>query len=206
MPIDFSRNYALSTALDPRFKTHPFKNKQYLLDSMAHWVHTVTPSPAVIEPGVPDSIRSNTVDSDSLLVSYADEPPIIMAAGLEQVRFECFLLKREPQEIIGYMGAPTQSIESDPLKWWAANAHLYPHLAKAAAVVLSAPPGSVASEQVFSTVADVYSRPKRNRLSLSNTQKLIFLHKCLPIVEYSYDLISVSPSESNSEIDSDDSD
>jgi hypothetical protein len=72
--------------------------------------------------------------------------------------------------------------------------------------VLSAPPGSVSSEQLFSTVSDVYARPKRNRLSLSNTQKLVFLNKCLPIIDYKYDLADVSTHESDGESDSDVSD
>jgi hypothetical protein len=40
------------------------------------------------------------------------------------------------------MDDATMLIDTDPFKWWANNAYLYPQLAKAAAVVLSAPPDS----------------------------------------------------------------
>ena len=104
------------------------------------------------------------------------------------------------------MGELAVPLEIDPFAWWANRAHHYPRLAKVAAAVLSVPPGSVASEQLFSTVSDVYARPKRNRLSLSNTQKLIFLNKCLPVVDYKYDLVGVSTQESDAGSDSGDSD
>ncbi len=64
----------------------------------------------------------------------------------------------------------------------------------------------MASEQVFSTVSDVYARPKRNRLALSTIQKLVFLNKCLPIIDYKYDLIDACEEESGEERDSSDTD
>jgi hypothetical protein len=103
------------------------------------------------------------------------------------------------------MGELAAPLEIDPFEWWATHAHHYPRLAKVAAAVLSAPPGSVASEQLFSSVSDVYARPKRNRLTLSNTQKFIFLNKCLPMIDFKYDLVDVRTQESSTESDSDDS-
>ncbi len=103
------------------------------------------------------------------------------------------------------MGELALPLDTDPFVWWANNAHHYPRLAKVAAAVLSASPGTVASEQVFSTVSDLYARPKRNRLSLANTQKLVFLHKCLPIIDYKYDLVNVRAQESSAESDTGDS-
>ena len=104
------------------------------------------------------------------------------------------------------MGAEALQPNVDPLAWWASNEHLYPHLSKAAAVVLSAPPGSIASEQLFSTVSDLYARQKRNRLSLSNTKKLVFLNKCMPVIDYKYDLVSVGTQENSAESESSDID
>ena len=177
------------------------------------WVHSMTAVEERVLQGVPipnpthDAVQSTSAaDDDDLLVSYIDEHSCIASSGLEQVHLSLigFHVYVYAQEIAGYMTTSTIPIDSNPFEWWSINAHLYPCLAKAAAIALSGPPSSVASEQLFSSVSDVYSRPKRNRLSLSNTKKLIFLHKCLPIVNYKYDLVHAQ--ENNEISDSDDND
>lgn len=159
---------------------------------VTEWIQSMTAAAEdVVLQSAPiaEPVHANAADDDDLLVSYTDAQPCIASAILDQVHFSIlgFHVHVYAQEIAGYMSAATIPIDSNPYEWWSNNEHLYPHLAKAAAVALSAPPSSVPSEQIFSSVSDVYSRPKRNRLSLQNTQKLIFLHKCLPIINYEYD-------------------
>jgi hypothetical protein len=57
----------------------------------------------------------------------------------------------------GYMSTSTASIDSNPYEWWSNNAHLYPHLAKAAAVALSGPPSSVQRTNLLVGIGCVFA-------------------------------------------------
>jgi len=50
---------------------------------------------------------------------------------------------------------------------------------------LCAPPSSVSSERVFSTVGNIWN-DKRSSLGGENTEKLCFLHDNLPTIEWQY--------------------
>ena len=69
--------------------------------------------------------------------------------------------KRSPQTI-------------DPLCWWKVNGTKYPILSKLVRRFHSCPPGSAASERLFSTAKDV-AGTKRLRLKPENLECLLFL-------------------------------
>nr|CAD2168030.1 unnamed protein product [Meloidogyne enterolobii] len=64
--------------------------------------------------------------------------------------------------------------DSDPLVYWR-NKTLWPNLQQMAKIYLAAPPSSVESERVFSTLGGIY-KPKRTSLKEENAKKQLFLH------------------------------
>lgn len=75
--------------------------------------------------------------------------------------------------------------KANPISWWQEKREVLPLLYNQALIYLSAPVGSVASEQMFSEAGTVNSA-KRNRLNPETTETLIFLHDNLPKLQYSY--------------------
>ena len=70
-------------------------------------------------------------------------------------------------EISTFFSEPLIPLREDPLQWWKTNQQRFPLLAKTAKVYLCAPPTSLPSERLFSTVGDIRSHT-RNRLSPIN--------------------------------------
>ena len=68
------------------------------------------------------------------------------------------------------------------------NKDRFPKLARCARKYLSPPPSSVASEQWFSTVADIYHDKKRYGMKLDTLRRRAFLMKALPAVNFTYEL------------------
>jgi len=52
---------------------------------------------------------------------------------------------------------------------------------------LATPPSSVYSEQIFSTVGNIYA-PKRSCLLPVKVEKLLFLNRNMPLLKYNYDI------------------
>lgn len=87
-----------------------------------------------------------------------------------------YIFIKKIQEIEQYLLDPSLSKDDDPLDYWRIKSNL-PTLRNLARRYLSAPPGSVESERLFSTLGQtgIY-KPKRSRLSGENAEKLLFLH------------------------------
>jgi len=73
-----------------------------------------------------------------------------------------------------YTGKRCANRESDPLKWWPANASCYPTISVLAQKNLCIPATLVPSERVFSVAGLTVSR-LRNSLASSTVDSLIFL-------------------------------
>ncbi|RVE50842.1 hypothetical protein evm_004409 [Chilo suppressalis] len=76
-------------------------------------------------------------------------------------------------------------LHEDPLMWWKVNANKYPHLLPIVRQYLSAPPSSVASEQLFSGAGLIYEE-HRNRLKGLKAAKLLFIKYNLPLFNFEY--------------------
>lgn len=76
-------------------------------------------------------------------------------------------------------------LHEDPLMWWNRNAHKYPHILPIVRQYLSAPPSSVASEQLFSGAGLIYEE-HRNRLKGEKAAKLLFIKYNLPLFNFDY--------------------
>uniref|UniRef100_A0A914L1R5 HAT C-terminal dimerisation domain-containing protein n=1 Tax=Meloidogyne incognita TaxID=6306 RepID=A0A914L1R5_MELIC len=78
------------------------------------------------------------------------------------------------KEINQYLMDSHIARDSDPLVYWR-NKTLWPNLQQMAKIYLAAPPSSVESERVFSTLGGIY-KPKRTSLKEENAKKQLFLH------------------------------
>ena len=92
-------------------------------------------------------------------------------------------------EILRYRSEPVLprrsadgTVFNDPLEWWKARAHSYPHLQAAARKVLCIPATSAPSERVFSQ-AGLTIANQRARMLPQNANNLVFLHDGWPAME-----------------------
>lgn len=89
------------------------------------------------------------------------------------------------RQIKNYFQEKRLPITENPLNWWKTNGHKYTKISATARKYLSAPPGSVPSEQLFSGAGLIYE-PLRNRLEADKAAKLLFLKYNLPLLKFSY--------------------
>jgi hypothetical protein len=87
--------------------------------------------------------------------------------------------------ILEYQKEKRLPLQQDPLKWWQSNGHKYHHIVPLLRQYLSAPPSSVASEQLFSGAGLVYEE-HRNRLRGEKAAKLLFVKYNLPLINFEY--------------------
>jgi len=79
-------------------------------------------------------------------------------------------------EVDRYLSEVNVTRSEDPLIYWAQHKHQYPHLYQLALTFLCSPASSVPCERIFSKAGEVLSK-KRNRLSPSTLEKILFLNK-----------------------------
>ena len=119
-----------------------------------------------------DDIVNNEVECEheSMVLSYLKEPNLpLYTSHPDPVNPEKVIKQR-----------------NDPLQYWKTNEHSKPILSKLARkLFLCAPPGSVASERLFSTAADI-ADGKRNRLLSEKVEMLLFLKKNLLLLNFQY--------------------
>jgi hypothetical protein len=154
-----------STLLDPRFKLAIFDEQQkrdikqmFLthLSAMEYEISLETPNKTIATPNTGSfmELLGNTLTSSST--------------------------NRQPQttgtnsELIDYLNEEVITIQSDPIEWWSTQKHRYPKLVSCAKKFLAPPPGSVASERLFSQAGLLYE-PDRNRLSGKHAEQFLLL-------------------------------
>jgi hypothetical protein len=87
--------------------------------------------------------------------------------------------------ILEYQKEKRLPLQQDPVKWWQSNGHKYHHIVPLVRQYLSAPPSSVASEQLFSGAGLVYEE-HRNRLRGEKAAKLLFVKYNLPLINFEF--------------------
>ena len=107
------------------------------------------------------------------------EEAVVPAAGTDNITNS---RARIITELQCYRTLATISLDSDPMKWWAAHEREYPLLSIMSLKVLSAPPSSVESERVFSHGGNIVTH-HRNRLTAENSSRLIFCNFNLRLLE-----------------------
>ncbi|KAG9261818.1 zinc finger BED domain-containing protein 4-like [Astyanax mexicanus] len=79
-------------------------------------------------------------------------------------------------EVQRYLSDPIIPRTEDPLRFWASQKNVYPHLYHLALEFLCTPASSVPCERIFSKAGEVVTK-KRNQLNPSTVEKILFLNK-----------------------------
>jgi hAT family C-terminal dimerisation region len=87
------------------------------------------------------------------------------------------------QQFATYMNLPRVPRTTDIYGYW--NCSPFPDIEPAAKKYLSAPPASVASEQMFSAAGQIYA-DRRSNLQGENAEKLLFLAYNIRLFGFNY--------------------
>lgn len=173
-----------STALDPRFKSLQHLDATTRLKVYEALTTEIEQAIGPTEPAT--SMESQTVDLEP-----STSPPKEKKSAMTELFGGMFMTHHhEPnpksvakiaeEEMKLFTAVDSIPLDADPLKWWKAHEHEYPHLAMLARRYLAVPGTSVPSERVFSTAGDIVTS-SRSVLSTENVDTLIFLKKNLKI-------------------------
>lgn len=167
--IEKTKHYSIATVLDPRFKLAGFQKKEngvlakeLIIRELAQIVSEVVETPVVEPQNVPstskDSWASVLVDDDSDQLSQDEE-----AEAPYRTELQRYLKEKRVSDL-----------NADPLLYWKVKAAEFPHLGSMVRQYLCPPPGSAASERMFSTGKNVLGT-NRLRLKPVNMEANLFL-------------------------------
>lgn len=89
------------------------------------------------------------------------------------------------KELLAYRTQKRINVDENPLNWWRVHREEFKVLSPIVRRFLSAPPGSVPSEQLFSSAGLIYE-PLRNRLDSEKAAVLLFIKYNAPIFNFNY--------------------
>lgn len=92
-------------------------------------------------------------------------------------------LKLYSKELLAYRTKKRINVNENPLNWWNVHRGEFKVLSPIVRRFLSAPPGSVPSEQLFSSAGLIYE-PLRNRLESEKAAILLFIKYNAPIFKF----------------------
>ena len=188
--IENVKVFALSTALDPRFKLSVFT----LASSSASVRQMLIEEYELVElekvndtnPPEPKRARRNTSNnegtSQSMLWTLFDEIVEENKSGEEAVSS-----RSVEAAVDDYLRDPVIPRECDPFLYWKEKLPIWPILVKMARKYLFIPPASVPSERLFSTAGQI-ATDTRNRLDADKIEMLVFLNKNLKYFNFKYKL------------------
>ena len=181
--VKVEENVIAATLLDPRFKDMYFsaqeteQAKRVILSFLHSIQSQETATSATTESSRDDNRQPSTSTSSGLWDDYdnfvPDSTPTAATSTLPTVDVELDNYLREPR-----VGRATNIYG-----FW--NCSQFPGLEAAARKFLSAPPTSVASEQLFSAAGQIYS-DRRSSLLGENAEKLLFLAYNIRLFDYQY--------------------
>ncbi|GBP06406.1 Zinc finger BED domain-containing protein 4 [Eumeta japonica] len=176
--------YTIATYLDPRYKSHFFTSviaeqvESKLLNMTINTIRTRQSNSIQDDDCEPSPKRSRT----QIAIEDIEVQPSTSKSSASLQILESMLSVNEDQEedsstaddgnnlllkiqshLREYKKEKRLPLYEDPLMWWNGNAHKYPHILPIVRQYLSAPPSSVASEQLFSGAGLIYEE-HRNRL------------------------------------------
>ena len=171
---------ALSSLVDPRFKTMGFMDKEREKEAVHKCKELMLENLTQKEAG-------ELVDADEPQAEPEEEDRNVLDRDMAWDYFESVVsskrtrvavdtvAERVDKEFLRYMRAPLRPRKDDPIKWWIAEGRMdFPNLYLVALEFLIVPATSVPSERVFSTAGGVINK-HRTRLQKSTANKLIVL-------------------------------
>lgn len=200
--------YTIATYLDPRYKSHFFTSvvaeqvESKLLNVTVTAIRSIRTrqSNSIQDDDAPSPKRSRT----QIAIEDIEMQPSTSKSSSSLQILESMLSVNEDQEedsstaddgdnllleiqshLREYKKEKRLPLHEDPLMWWNRNAHKYPHILPIVRQYLSAPPSSVASEQLFSGAGLIYEE-HRNRLKGEKAAKLLFIKYNLPLFNFDY--------------------
>ncbi|KAM9350016.1 E3 SUMO-protein ligase ZBED1 [Symphorus nematophorus] len=171
-----------TTALDPRFKSLPYLEEASVQKIYSDVTREIM---EIKEQGQPREVQVDSSSSAGKPEASGRSSPPKKKSAMAELFGEFFPTERETtkplsqiteEEVMSYRLTGCIPVDADPLAWWKANEHKYPHIAKLARRYLAVKGTSVPSERVFSTAGDIVTA-SRSRLLAENVDKLIFLQK-----------------------------
>ncbi|XP_022835166.1 zinc finger BED domain-containing protein 4-like [Spodoptera litura] len=179
--LENDETFILATALDPRYKLRTFTLQTTSMNAKSMLISLITNNTYTENPHSAEAPRQNQNEifsgiwsaCDSLIKEAEDDEPLSNMS-----------IQPEQEEVESYLRFPNIPIKQDPKIYWRQE-DKYPKLKNLAQKYLSYPMSSVASERLFST-AGLIQNDLRNRLSADNLNKLCFLNKNLPKVDFNY--------------------
>ncbi|KAL0851503.1 hypothetical protein ABMA28_007294 [Loxostege sticticalis] len=188
--------FAIATYLDPRYKTKFFNEvvKEQVETKLINLLsdgdnskneNIGTPAEKRARMASPAKPYNNVQAILSNILLSSDDDDDNTTSDEHAVLDKCIIFKGLLNEYTREKRIP---ISDDPLLWWKVNGNTkYQYLKSIARQYLSCPPGSVASEQLFSGAGLIYD-PLRNRLDGDKAAKLLFTKYNLVLLE-SFNLI-----------------
>lgn len=171
-----------ATLLDPRFKDAYF-NSQEKADAVAEVMNFLRSVDAdansnkVQPPSSSSSPVAATASQSSTLWDEHDNMNIATGTDNDDE------LPQYEQQLTSYMNEPRVPRSTDIFQYWKCSQ--YPLVEVAANKYLSAPPSSVASEQLFSSAGQVYA-DRRSSLKGENAERLLFLAYNIRLFNFNY--------------------
>ncbi|XP_070386227.1 zinc finger BED domain-containing protein 4-like [Dermacentor albipictus] len=164
--IKLQVTYALSTALDPRFKAVCYdttSEKRWLKNLLCSAVEKSLPQERDSEePSAP----AQAVSSDVWDVFGALASTTTSSTGSQRLM----------EEVEEYLHAPVRPRLENPFLWWKNfGEDKYPSLSKLARLYLSVPATQVSCERLFSSTGNVVTT-RREHLLPDHVEQLVFIH------------------------------
>lgn len=184
--LDSNFLYTLATYLDPRYKAKFFE--PIIKDQIESELLKIATSDANINESPPKKIKKISIDSPCCSKSLQSELEMMLDSSSDDETSACATSTSDSlvtRQIKNYSQEKRLPITENPFNWWNINGHKYTTISATARKYLSAPPGSVPSEQLFSGAGLIYE-PLRNRLEADKAAKLLFLKYNLPLLKFSY--------------------
>lgn len=178
--LESEETFILSTALDPRYKLRTFFLQSTSIEAKRILISLITNG----DTHVPVELVESQKKQDGTFSGIWSACDSLIKEAEEEEPLSNMSSHPEQEEVESYTRCLNIPMKQDPKNYWS-NEDKYPKLKMLAQKYLSYPMGSVASERLFST-AGLIQNDLRNRLSPSNLNKLCFLNKNLPKVNFDY--------------------
>ncbi len=113
----------------------------------------------------------STISAFEVNIEEKQETTVIIALETSHTNF--FQIELSNYKTVARL--PIRSTQAEMFEWWRAHKTEFPLLAKAARILHSIPPSSIASERLFSKGGLIYANRLRSRLSAQKANLIMFL-------------------------------